>query len=155
MPETRAGLIKEKSFAGISSQYRLGWNAQNIALKTPIAFSVALPQHSFYCTKIVGPKTYFAMNFQPSDVYEYATNPKQLAVFWDVSGSSSKRNASKEINFLKQFMAYHRVKQLTVFPFNNKILDTAVFVADDNFNTRWQDYLQDQEYTGATPTPII
>jgi TonB-dependent SusC/RagA subfamily outer membrane receptor len=124
-------------------------------LKSPIAFSMTLSSGTFYCTKTVGQKTWFALHLRPSYTHEYEVHPKQLTVFWDVSASSSKRDINREINFLRQFISYHNIAQLTILPFNYKVLDTAVFYTGNNFNSRWQQFLQNQQYSGSTQLGCI
>jgi TonB-dependent SusC/RagA subfamily outer membrane receptor len=154
IPSARPGLIAGQAFTGSNQLYHLGWNAEDATLKNPIAFAIPLPLSNFYCTKMTGAQTHFALHFQPSYPAEYAVNPKQLTVFWDISASSSKRSISKEINFLKQFLAYHAVTELTILPFNHKVRDTAVFLITNNDNN-WQQYLENLEYTGSTQLGCI
>jgi TonB-dependent SusC/RagA subfamily outer membrane receptor len=123
-------------------------------LKGPIAFSIPLPSSNYYCTKTIDQQTYFSLHFQPAYPAEYEVSPKQLAVFWDVSTSSSKRDINKEINFLKQFVSYHNIRELSILPFNHKIQDTAVF-AVNNTSNQWQRYLQDLQYAGSTQLGCI
>ncbi|HEY6503670.1 MAG TPA: TonB-dependent receptor plug domain-containing protein [Chitinophagaceae bacterium] len=153
-PATRSGLIAGQSFSGGSQQYSLQWNTEKVLLKNPVAFSMPLSSSTFYCTKITGQQTHFALHLRPSYPTEYEVAPKQLTVFWDVSSSSSKRDINKEISFLRQFIAYHRITQLTILPFNYKVLDTAVFNINDNKN-RWQEFLQNLEYSGSTQLGCI
>lgn len=155
IPNTRPGLLNGLSFTRGDQQYRLSWNAEKIMLKTPVSFSIPLSTTTFYCTKTVGQQTHFAVHLQPSWPAEYEINPKELTVFWDVSASSSQRNIGKEINFLRQFIAYHHISVLTILPFNYKVLDTAAFLISANSNRDWQQYLQDLEYTGSTQLGCI
>jgi TonB-dependent SusC/RagA subfamily outer membrane receptor len=153
LPAVRPGLIATQTFTGGSQAYHLAWQTEKTVLRTPISFAIPLPSSSFYCTKIVGQQTHFALHFQPSYPVEYQVSPKQLTVFWDVSASSSKRDINKEVNFLKQFVAYHSIMELTILPFNHKIIDTAVFTV--NSSNHWQQYLQSLEYTGSTQLGCI
>ncbi|MEI9806732.1 MAG: hypothetical protein WDO16_01965 [Bacteroidota bacterium] len=152
-PLTRPGIIAGQSFTGSDQQYRLAWNTEKAMLKSPVAFSIPSSPSAVYCTKITGQQTHFALLFQPSYPADYEVSPR-LTVFWDISASSSKRNTSKEINFLKQFISYHNISALTILPFNYKILDTAVFHIVSSGN-QWQQYLQNLEYTGSTQLGCI
>jgi TonB-dependent SusC/RagA subfamily outer membrane receptor len=67
----------------------------------------------------------------------------------------AKRDVNKEIGFLKQFISYHNILQLTIIPFNYKLLDTAVFYTENSFNSRWQQYIQNINYDGSTQLGII
>ncbi|MEI9913007.1 MAG: hypothetical protein WDO71_27200 [Bacteroidota bacterium] len=66
--------------------------------------------------------------FSPAFADEYEIHPKRLTVFWDASASLAKRDINREISFLKQFISFHNVVQLTIIPFNYKLLNTAVFL---------------------------
>ena len=103
----------------------------------------------------MGESAHFALRFQPSYTDEYDIHPKQLTVFWDASASLAKRDVNKEINFLKQFISFHNISQLRIIPFNYKLLDTAIFYTENNFNSHWQQYLQNISYDGATQLGCI
>ncbi len=154
-PVTRTGLVADRNFIANGQQHSLDWSIGDIILKRPIAFSIPIISGPRFCTKMVDQKTYFALRFQPSYPTEYIIHPKEITVFWDASASSAKRNVNKEINFLKQFIAYHKISQLTIIPFNYKLLDTAVFYTENGFNSRWQQHLQNITYDGSTQLGII
>jgi len=151
-PATKAGLIVEKLFAAENEKYALHWEATNISLKGPIAFSMALALPFALCTQSNQQQTFFALRFMPSLSGENPIHPKTATIFWDASASQSKRDINKEINFLKQFISYHRIPEMTIIPFNHKLLDTATFQTE---NSNWQQYLRDIDYDGATQLGLI
>jgi TonB-dependent SusC/RagA subfamily outer membrane receptor len=154
-PAARPGLIAGHGFTTKDQQHDLEWNTESILLKGPIAFSIPVSSQPIFCTKKVEQKTHFALRFWPSWPAEYEIHPKEIVVFWDASASSANRDVNREINFLKQFISYHNVSKLTVIPFNYKLLDTAVFHTENNFKSRWQQYLQNMSYDGSTQLGII
>ena len=149
-PATRTGLIADRNFIAEVQQHKLEWNTENVMLKSPIAFSIPISSSPLSCTKTIEQKTHFALRFQPSYPTEYEIQSKEITVFWDASASLAKRDVSREINFLKQFISYHKISQLTIIPFNYKLLDTAIFYTENGFNSRWQQYLQNITYDGST-----
>ncbi|MBL7741400.1 MAG: TonB-dependent receptor plug domain-containing protein [Chitinophagaceae bacterium] len=155
IPLTRPGLIAQYYFKNTNNLHTLSWNAADAAIKTPVTFGIPMATSPSLCTKTTGQQTYFALQFQPSSPQEYDIKPKQLAVYWDASASLARRDIGKEISFLKQFISYHNISQLTIIPFNYKLLDTAVFYTENGFNSRWQQYLQDITYDGATQLGVI
>ncbi len=154
-PFAKTGLIADRYFARSNGKYSFYWNTENILLKTPLAFSIPISAKPEVCIKTNDKQTFFALRFQPSFPREYTMQPKLLTVFWDASASLSKRNVSKEISFLKQFISWHHISQLTIIPFSYKLLDTAIFYTENGFNSRWQQYLQNITYDGSTQLGAI
>lgn len=155
MPTSSMGLIADNSFISNQNQHSLSWQTENIALNKALTFSIPLTAKQSLCTKKENDKTYFALLLQPSVAVDYAIHPKQVTVFWDASVSSNERNRNKEINFLKQFISNHKVEQLTIIPFNHKILDTAIFNTNNNAGKEWRQYLQNLSYDGATQLGLL
>jgi TonB-dependent SusC/RagA subfamily outer membrane receptor len=108
-----------------------------------------------FCSKQNDRIIHFALRFKPSIENTYAVTPKKIVVFWDASSSAGNRDIKKEINFLKQFISYYNIEQITILPFNHKITDTAVFYTRNNYNNRWDNYLDNLNYDGATQLGII
>lgn len=154
-PVTLPGLIGGKTFNQSGSLYLLEWNTNNIVLKNPIVFSLPLSFEKTFCVIAKGRQSYFALRFKPLVPHEYDMHPKKITVFWDASASSTKRDLKKEINFLRQFVSYHGVSQLTLIPFNHKIIDKVVFEMPNAAGSRWQHYLANLEYAGATQLGCI
>ncbi len=154
-PLTRPGLIAQYYFKQGNNQHTLSWNTEDALLKSPVTFGIPMATSPSLCTKTVQQQTHFALRFQPNSQQEYDIKPKQLAVYWDASASLVRRDIGKEISFLKQFLSYHNISQITIIPFNYKLLDTAVFYTENGFNSRWQQYLQDITYDGATQLGVI
>lgn len=150
MPSAKKGLIEGKGFYSLTDTYALFWAAENIYLQKPISFSIPLTPSPVICTKPAGKETIFALRFKPSCETEFEIHPQKITVFWDGSSSARKRDINKEINFLKQFVSFHKIRQLTIIPFNHVLLDTAIFYTSTGLNSRWDDYLRDMKYEGAT-----
>lgn len=144
------GLIKQQPFVGKNKKFTLSWNASGIVLDKPISFQLPLSEDFSYCVKKAKNESYFAMRFRPAIPGDYPVNPRKIVVYWDASESAKKRNVAKEVSFLTRFLSYHAIEQLTIIPFNHKLLDTVVFHAGKNFNKNWQHYLQNLSYKGAT-----
>lgn len=154
-PTVRSGLLTGKSFIGANDNHSLSMSTENSMLKSPVTFSLPILSKTALCTKTVGELTHFTLRFQPLCLNEYDIHPKQLTVFWDASASLAKRDVNKEINFLKQYISFHNISQLKIIPFNYKLLDTAIFYTENNFNSHWQQYLQNINYDGATQLGCI
>ncbi len=154
-PAVRPGLLTGQSFIRGNESHTLSSTTENSMLKSPVAFSIPILSKTSLCTKIVGASAHFALRFQPSYTDEYDIHPKQLTVFWDASASLAKRDVSKEVNFLKQYISFHNISQVRIIPFNYKLLDTAIFYTENNFNSHWQQYLQNISYDGATQLGCI
>jgi len=145
-----AGLIKQLPFTSSNKKFSLNWNAAGIALNKPISFRLPLSDSFSYCLKNSKSESHFALRFRPAIPGDYPVNPRKIVIYWDASESAKKRNVAKEVSFLTRFFSHHAVEQVTIIPFNHKLLDTVVFHAGKNFNKYWQQYLQNLSYKGAT-----
>lgn len=154
-PVTRPGLVADHFFSSKNEKHLLEWDAEDVLLKNPVAFSIPLLPGPAFCTKTKEQQTFFALRFSPSSPQEYAVQPKTITVFWDASASVAKRDINKEISFLKQFISYYNISQLTIIPFSYKLLDTAIFYTKNDFNSHWQQYIQNITYDGSTQLGII
>ncbi len=149
-PVARAGLITHQLFAEKAGHYELKRVQENIVLNQPVSFAIPVIASVYYCTRQAGEQIHFALCYKPGVEKFFSIHPKRLVVFWDASASGEKRNTNREISFLRQFISYHRVAQLTIIPFNHRQLDTAVFYTGNNFDSRWAQYLERINYDGAT-----
>ena len=150
------GLLTDQVFTGSENFHQLVWKATMLKADKPLSFSIPLSlQQPVLCTKSIDGKTFFALRLIPTIQKEYRIQPGKVTVFWDVSATGKARNISKEIAFLKQYVISNKISQLTIIPFNHKIQDTAVFYTNNNFNSRWADYLQSLQYEGATQFGIL
>src|SRR5688572_346791 len=150
IPGVEKGLIENKTFSNVGDQYALDWETKELYLQKAISFSLPLTGNPVVCTTPAGKETVFAMRFKPGCETEFEIHPQKITVFWDASSSGRHRDINREINFLKQFVSFHNIKQLTLIPFNHELIDTAVFYTSAGFNSRWESYLRDMKYEGAT-----
>ncbi|HEX7845323.1 MAG TPA: VIT and VWA domain-containing protein, partial [Chitinophagaceae bacterium] len=149
-PSTKPGLIAAHAFNSAASHHTLSWNANKIQLKSPIAFSIPLSATQEFCARQNGSQTYFGLRFKPGIPLEYAMQPRNITVYWDASASSAKRDIDKEINFLRQFISYHSITELTLITFSHKVIDKVVFDKPNASSSRWYQYLRNFDYKGAT-----
>ena len=154
-PKTLAGLIREQNFTRNNGHYELKWIAQNLPVKTPIAFSLSINGGQTSCTKSSGNRQYFAARVTPTISAEYEIHPKTLTVFWDASSSGLERDIKKEISFLRQFISFHRIEELKIIPFTSKLLDTVRFDSPYKTVSKWRNYLEQLDYDGATQLGAI
>ena len=154
VPVTKAGLIANRYFIASNDMQTLEWKAEDVLLKSPIAFSFDVSSRMTFCSKTIDSVSFFAFRFQPSFPKEYSINPKTLSIFWDASASVAARDIKKEVRFLRQFISYHNISRLTIIPFNYRLLDTAVFFIEKGLDS-WQDYLENINYDGATQLGLI
>lgn len=143
------GLLKGNYFSFSSSQ-QLKFSAQEFIWDKQILFSIPLPKKDVVCVQHEEDKTYFALRHPSAVPKIYSFHPKSIAVFWDVSLSGKKRNTEKEISFLKQYLAYYNIAELTIIPFNYKTKPAANFQLTASENFKWMQYLRSLKYEGAT-----
>ncbi|CAN5446899.1 hypothetical protein BH11BAC3_BH11BAC3_44130 [soil metagenome] len=155
IPISRFGLIAGKFFKSEADHYILQYNASNASLKSPIEFSIAMPGQTNVCIQQKDSINHFAIYVKPSLNPELTTTANDMVVYWDASASNEKRNVNKEISFLQQFIAWHQIANLTIRTFNYKILDEKFFKINKGYNGKWQQYLRQVNYAGATQLGCI
>ena len=155
-PSIIKGLLTDQVFNSKEIYYELLWKATGIKAGNPLSFSIPLSlQQPVLCIKRLEEKTFFALRLIPSIQKEYSIQPDKVTVFWNMSVTGRTRNISKEIAFLKQYVAGNKVSQLTIIPFNQKVQDTAIFYTGNNFYSRWAEYLESLQYEGATQLGVL
>ena len=137
------------------NQYEMNWKEEKVLLNEPIKFCVPLSSSRRAGVTQHDAQSFFAMRFKPDVPSEYSIHPKKLTVFWDASASATNRSIKKEINFLRQFISFHRIAELTIVPFNDVMLDTATFDHPYQSNRKWTQYLQNLVCDGATQLGCI
>lgn len=145
----KGGLLKDKSFTANYTGQRLSFTATDFVWDKAVSFSVPLPPQDVICLKKEGEKTFFALRHSAAVPAAYDLHPKSIAVFWDASFSGRKRDTEKELSFLKQYIAYHGITQLTVVPFHYKT-GAAVFFNLKEKQRDWMAHLRNLRYEGAT-----
>ena len=102
-------------------------------------------------TETIGKDTYFYWN-KPISASERAKKlPKNLTVWWDISGSVEKRNLGTEIAFLKAYAKKLDNPKITVYPFANEIHAGRVFeITGEKSLSELESFIKNLEYDGAT-----
>ena len=155
-PSVIKGLLTDQVFNNKEASYELIWKATGLKAEKPLSFSIPLSlQQPVLCIKKMETKTFFALRLIPSIQKEYSIQPHKVTVFWNMSVTGRTRNTSKEISFLKHYVAVNKISQLTIIPFNHKVQDTAIFYTNNNFNSRWAEYLESLQYEGATQLGVL
>ena len=155
-PAVIKGLLTDQVFNSNENSYELSWNISGVKADKPLSFSIPLSlQQPALCVKNVEGKSFFALRLIPGIQREYRIQPSKITVFWDISVTSRHRNISKDISFLKQYVAANKISQLTIIPFNQQVQDKAVFYTGNNFNSRWEEYLESLQYEGATQFGVL
>lgn len=143
------GLMKGHEFIPGAVSQSLHFAANDFVWDKQLAFSVALPKTGAVCRKSDSGKTVFALRHFSSAPKTHPLAPKRIAVFWDASHSGQKRDAEKEISFLKQYIAYHGITELTIVPFNYKTGSAVCFDLTGR-TSGWVSFLRSLTYEGAT-----
>lgn len=149
LPYTEKGLVESLLFSPRLPGYVLMWEAADIVMKSPISFSIPLTGSSIVCTQTIRDKNHFVVNYDPQTARDYDILPGKAVIYWDISASGIKRNISREISFLKHYIDYHKITEITIFPFNNQVRDTMKFIDPDG-SSNWQNYLRNLVYSGST-----
>lgn len=124
------------------------YSATNIPLST-ISFSLPFKEVS-HATMHAG-RYQFAVHTLPNLSDLPANTNKRLTVLWDASASASAqdRNRSSEISFLKQYISYYDISEMTLIAFNHRELSRHTFVHPAT-SRKWVKTLEQTENSGAT-----
>lgn len=155
IPVSKFGLVAGEGFKSSADHFTLQYHASNTLLQSPIEFSIPMPGQTTVCIQKRDSVNHFAIYVNPSLNPKLATTANDLVVYWDASASNEKRNVNKEISFLQQFIAWHQITSLTIRTFNYKILDEKIFKINNGYNGKWQQYLRQVNYVGATQLGCI
>jgi TonB-dependent SusC/RagA subfamily outer membrane receptor len=150
-PSVIKGLLTDQLFYQKNNSYTLSLTAKEHKADQSLSFSIPLSlKQPSLCIKTINEQTFFALRLINGVNPEYDIHPSKIVVFWDVSATGRNRNSTKEIAFLKQYVAAHKISQLTIITFNQRIQDTAIFYTGANLNNRWPEYIRAFTYEGAT-----
>ncbi len=152
-PAIDSGLLYGHSFQGAKERFTLLHQQAAMQLKKPLRFTVPLAGSSAYCYTGVEDRSRFALRTFPSLPESRELLVKKLTVFWDVSLSRKKSNLKKEIDFLRQYISYYRVEEMTIVPFNHRQHKAVAF--KPQVSAAWQSFLLDHVYDGATQPGCI
>ena len=147
-PKATDGLIANEHFTNNGNAYHLVKNSENAALWPGVRFYFEALNKTAYCTQTKEGQTYFALRTVHKIEPQSALAPKRIRVYWDASGSSGKRNTSKEISFLKQYMEQHLPEELIITKFSDEVSFSIKFYP--RRSKEWISYLQFIQYDGAT-----
>jgi TonB-dependent SusC/RagA subfamily outer membrane receptor len=148
-PYTVTSLL-EGSFRKQSNGYAFVQEEQAFSPDGLLAFNIPM-QHgkASLCTKFIQGQTHFALRYHRSIPAQLDFKPKKITIYWDASSDIRNRDIEKEISFLRQYTRFYGVQQLTIIPFNQHLLDTAVFTLQGGNHHRWLSYLRSITYDGA------
>jgi TonB-dependent SusC/RagA subfamily outer membrane receptor len=116
------------------------------------AIDVLLPslEKQLLLVKPNADKYHFALQLKKDLTQYYSISPKSVTVFWDASASAASRDIHKEINFLKQYLLFHKTEKVTVIPFRQKPFDTVAFSVNNRTVQQLERYLSGLAHEGAT-----
>ncbi len=157
-PQTEKGLIKASWFDGQGNDFVLKMSGHQLRINQPVAFSMPLSREPVICQSKLNNSNnskHFAIRITSLPDSVLPIHAKRLTVFWDASGSGKDRDIEKEIRFLQQFIAFNSIQQLTLIPFNHRLLDTVIFQTKNTAPPMWKQYLRNLKYVGATQLGCI
>lgn len=155
LPMFKGDFLNLGNFSAVENGFAATADKYGVVLNKLISFVLPLNDSKTFCTKQSGNQTFFALRYHPLEDSVYDIHPSSLHVFWDVSSSAQYRDIKKEISFLKQYIAWHHIKKLSIIPFSYSVKDTAVFDLTQKKKSSWESYLESQEYAGATRLGVL
>ena len=148
IPLKLKGLVEKDYFSWEGGMYKLAKNSKDITLPGSFGFSLLLSKGVSSCTKTVDGKTYYALRMHTGLPASQPFHPKNVLIYWDASGSATKRDVVKEISFLKQFINQHKVAEVSVIAFAGQTYARKKF--NPQTSKDWMQYLHSFEYSGPT-----
>jgi len=149
-PITNEGIIQKRSFQKQNNSYELKHDDKDIELKMPVSFRIPLSENNIICSFNNGVNKYFAAHIKPVIPQTNAIHVSSATVFWDVSGSSSKRNIPKELSFLNAFCTQKNISQLTIVTFSNTVHETRKFNLNKGLDDTAKRFLEKNPFDGGT-----
>jgi TonB-dependent SusC/RagA subfamily outer membrane receptor len=150
-PFIKEGLMNGSSFAGGYRHHTLNREQKNLVLDKPLSFHIPLGSETISCTKERDGQRYFALRTVPEKIAAYSIYPASVTIFWDVSASARNRDMNRELNFLRQYLAFYKPGEVRIKTFNYKLQDSAVF---SSFR-QVESFLRNQQFDGATALGCI
>ncbi|HEX6333646.1 MAG TPA: VIT domain-containing protein [Flavisolibacter sp.] len=148
VPFIRSGLLNGLFFAGGADSRFLNYQAHRIRANQPIEFLIPIVKDHSLCMYGSDDERQFALRVFHKFPKFSAVTPERITVFWDVSRSSHERNLEREIQFLRSYISFYRVREIEIHTFNFRLQRSEVFNADAP--ARWMSFLRNQQYDGAT-----
>lgn len=150
VPAINYGLLYGERFSKNDDSYNCSKRVSKYVPDRPIRFELPVKQSLLHYSKKENDLTYFAIRYKTDVDSVYKLQPKKILVFWDVSSSGKRRDTKKEASFLKQYLSYHKVEEVTFVTFNHTITDTVLFRYRNNSWFELVDYINGLQYDGGT-----
>ena len=148
-PLTNEGIIQQRSFLQQNAIHTLNFSDKDLELKKPISFRIPIKENKI-CFFTDGTGKYFGVHIKPTIDHSKSFTISTATVFWDLSGSGSKRNISKEISFLDAFCTEKNIGQLTVVTFSNSVRDIRKFNLNNKLSETAKRFLEKNIFDGGT-----
>lgn len=156
LPRFTKGLITSLPFQWESRHAYFDWESTNIRLNKSIEFVLPVPESvPQVCVSTGKDINHFLLNLRHGIDRYYSSKVNDLAVYWDVSRSSAKRNRIKELDYLKRYMIDNEVKTVTIHLFNEQLVRSIRYNAGTYPFERVCDYLFTHAASGATNYDVI
>ncbi len=156
IPYANTGLLNGRLFSMHNEEAILSQHEKDIILNKPLSFSIAqFTNQPQICVNKQNGQTHFLMRLYPDVPRYYASKPKSINVYWDVSLSGLQRNLLKELDFLETYINENEINKATLILFNQQLQGVIAFNrVKDNFNSI-RNYLLSYKYGGATQLGIL
>ena len=156
IPNVNGGVLADQLFSMNNDEASLSQQLKNIVLNQPVSFSISqFANKPQFCINKKNGTTNFLMRYYPDMPRYYASRPKSINVYWDVSLSGKERNLSKELDYLEKYISVNEIAKTTIFLFNHEMQGIISFDrAKDDFRSI-RSFLLSYKYSGATELGIL
>lgn len=145
------------AFDKAGDTYIASYAAKNFKAKGQLVFSVPIKQavNTYIEKEKVGNDFVFYSKIYPKIETTKKSQPKSIDIYWDASGSMSKRNIVLELELLNKYFSSLKNVTVNLYTFNVRLSKPQKF---EVINGNWSDLkaiLKNQKYDGATQYNLI
>lgn len=144
-------------FNHAGNNYTANYSKNDFDAKGQLVFSVPIKQEiSTYIEKgKIGNEYVFYSKLYPKAVSQKKVSPKVIDIYWDASGSMSKRNISLELDLLGKYLSAIKDVTVNLYTFNVALSKSQKFTIKNGDWSTLKATLENQKYDGATQYGII
>ncbi|MDR1196485.1 MAG: DUF2135 domain-containing protein [Endomicrobium sp.] len=149
LPETDTDL-PNFSFAKASNMYKASFSKKNYLLDNQVSFALPKLKEEPVFTHTDGKETYFYSDIDIKTASKDKSLPKKIAIIWDSSLSSSKRDISREFAALGSYLKQISDVEITFVTFNIKTDINKKFTIKKGDWSELKKEIENLVYDGAT-----
>lgn len=150
LPVAKEGLLEGTLFSKSGTRASLAWTRNNTPINKNIHFIIPVLEDEYHFFNAGSQNNGFALRLFSNVPNSFATLKNKLAIFWDGSASSVKRNIEKEISYLGDFIANNQINDIEFYVFTNQVQQYRKFDLATQNISEIKDFISTIKYAGTT-----